>query len=201
VVAYGSTIRPAIATVKFTQPDGTMIKHIELPRLTDGLLAPPGGCARKSGKRFREGGAVGSPNFSPKVQQLATMEMMLPSQARFVLDAPSTNTANDKAAAEETTAASTMLTDAGAPSFGRQLAEMDEGAPASVVAAERGRGGLDAGGGNRKPSAASQVALLIQALQNGDADMLDQVLGVQDAGTISNTVARLPIASVLTKSI
>ena len=95
------------------------------------------------------------------------MEMMLPSQARFVLDAPSTNTANDKAAAEETTAASTMLTDAGAPSFGRQLAEMDEGAPASVVAAERGRGGLDAGGGNRKPSAASQVALLIQALQNG----------------------------------
>lgn len=48
-----------------------MIKHIELPRLTDGLLAPPGGCARKSGKRFREGGAVGSPNFSPKVQRTA----------------------------------------------------------------------------------------------------------------------------------
>jgi len=34
-------------------------------------------------------------------------------------------------------------------------------------------------GGARKPSAASQVALLVQALQNGDADMLDQVLGVQ----------------------
>jgi len=31
-------------------------------------------------------------------------------------------------------------------------------------------------GGARKPSAASQVALLVQALQNGDADMLDQVL-------------------------
>jgi len=29
VVAYGSTIRPAIATVKFTQPDGAMIKHTE----------------------------------------------------------------------------------------------------------------------------------------------------------------------------
>jgi len=46
-----------------------MIKHIELPRMTDGLLAPPGGSAKKSGKRLREGGAVSSPNFSPKVQQ------------------------------------------------------------------------------------------------------------------------------------
>ena len=47
-----------------------MIKHIELPRMTDGLLAPPGASAKKSGKRLREGGAVSSPNFSPKVQQL-----------------------------------------------------------------------------------------------------------------------------------
>ena len=47
-----------------------MIKHIELPRMTDGLLAPPGGSAKKSGKRLREGGAVSSPNFSPKVEQL-----------------------------------------------------------------------------------------------------------------------------------
>ena len=56
-----------------------MIKHIELPRMTDGLLAPPGGSAKKSGKRLREGGAVSSPNFSPKVQQLASMDMALPS--------------------------------------------------------------------------------------------------------------------------
>ena len=54
-----------------------MIKHIELPRLTDGLLAPPGGSAKKSGKRLREGGAVGSPNFSPKVQQLAVVALTL----------------------------------------------------------------------------------------------------------------------------
>ena len=200
VVAYGSTIRPTIATVKFTQPDGTMIKHIELPRLTDGLLAPPGGSAKKSGKRLREGGAVGSPNFSPKVQQLATVDMALPSQARFVLDAPTASTPHDEMAAEDTSVASAKFPDAGAPSFGRRLAGMGEGASAGVVAAQAaaagGRGGGDAAG-KRKPSAASQVALLIQALQNGDADMLDQVLGVQDAGTISNTVARLPITSVL----
>ena len=165
-----------------------MIKHIELPRMTDGLLAPPGGSAKKSGKRLREGGAVSSPNFSPKVQQLASMDMALPSQARFVLDAPAAKgaPAQDKAAEEESSA---TPADAGA-TFGRQLAEMDQGAPAVAAQAVRA-------GGARKPSAASQVALLVQALQNGDADMLDQVLGVQDAGTISNTVARLPITSVL----
>tara|TARA_B110001452_G_scaffold12547_1_gene10333 strand:+ start:2522 stop:3175 length:654 start_codon:yes stop_codon:yes gene_type:complete len=54
-----------------------------------------------------------------------------------------------------------------------------------------------ADGKRARTSAASQVALLVQALQNGDAEMLDQVLGVQDASTISNTVARLPITSVL----
>lgn len=196
VVAYGSTVRPAIATVKFTQPDGTMIKHIELPRLTDGLLAPPGGSAKKSGKRLREGGAVGSPNFSPKVQQLAAMDMALPSQARFVLDAPTAKqAAHDKAVAEEATSADPAAPADAGVSFGRQLAELDQEPPGSAVAAQaaaaRGVGGA------RKPSAASQVALLVQALQNGDADMLDQVLGVQDAGTISNTVARLPITSVL----
>ena len=49
----------------------------------------------------------------------------------------------------------------------------------------------------RKPTAASQVATLIQALQNGDAGVLDEVLLVQDAGTIASTVARLPMTSVL----
>ena len=53
-----------------------MIKHIELPRMTDGLLAPPGGSAKKSGKRLREGGAVSSPNFSPKVEQSRIVEQL-----------------------------------------------------------------------------------------------------------------------------
>ena len=48
---------------------------------------------------------------------------------------------------------------------------MDQGAPAVAAQAVRA-------GGARKPSAASQVALLVQALQNGDADMLDQVLAL-----------------------
>ena len=34
VVAYGSTIRPAIATVKFTQPDGTTTKLTLTPTPT-----------------------------------------------------------------------------------------------------------------------------------------------------------------------
>lgn len=36
-----------------------------------------------------------------------------------------------------------------------------------------------------------------QALQNGDATMLDQALAIQDTASIVSTVARLPVASVL----
>ena len=35
--------------------------------------------------------------------------------------------------------------------------------------------GEGSGGKGKRPTAASQVALLVQALQNGDAAMLDQV--------------------------
>ena len=37
MVAYGSTIRPAIATVKFTQPDGTTTKLTLTPTLSPTL--------------------------------------------------------------------------------------------------------------------------------------------------------------------
>ena len=59
--------------------------------------------------------------------------------------------------------------------------------------------GVDGGGGGkrRRPSAASQVVMLAQSLQNGDVQMLDEVLQVQDAQTVMNTVARLPVTAVL----
>ena len=37
----------------------------------------------------------------------------------------------------------------------------------------------------------------MQALQNGDAAMLDTALQTQDAATITSTVARLPTSAVL----
>ena len=39
--------------------------------------------------------------------------------------------------------------------------------------------------------------MLAQSLQNGDVQMLDEVLQVQDAQTVMNTVARLPVTAVL----
>ena len=76
----------------------------------------------------------------------------------------------------------------GVPTFGQRLAAM-----------EHVGGGDDAGGANskRRPTAASQVAMLVQALQNGDAGMLDEALLIQDAATITSTVARLPMTSVI----
>ena len=79
----------------------------------------------------------------------------------------------------------------GLPSFGQRLAAMELGGGESASGA--------AGGSvtKRKPTAASQVALLVQALQNGDHGMIDEVLLIQDAGTIASTIARLPTTSVL----
>ena len=79
------------------------------------------------------------------------MDMALPSQARFVLDAPLAKAAgqHEKSAAEETTPADAGVT------FGRQLADMDQGAPAGAVAAQaaavRGRAGGDAGNPDPNP--------------------------------------------------
>merc|ERR1712185_183861 len=66
-----------------------------------------------------------------------------------------------------------------------------------VGVADGAAASVGVGGGKRKPTAASQVALLVQALQNGDAGMLDEALLIQDAATITSTVARLPMTSVL----
>ena len=84
----------------------------------------------------------------------------------------------------------------GMPTFGQRLAAMEhERSMASSSSAAALPGG--AGVALRKPSAASQVTLLVQALQNGDAGMLDEALLIQDAQTIASTVARLPMTSVL----
>jgi len=48
----------------------------------------------------------------------------------------------------------------------------------------------------KRKSAESQVALILQALQNGDTGMLGDALQA-DAATVTSTVARLPTSSVL----
>ena len=73
------------------------------------------------------------------------------------------------------------------PSFGQRLSAME--------AAGSSTEGV--GGKAKRPTAATQVAFLVQALQNGDAAMLDQALVTQDAASITGTVARLPVASVI----
>ena len=90
--------------------------------------------------------------------------------------------------------------DEAAAPFGARVAARD----ASLAVAAGGAAavpafGVDGGGGGkrRRPSAASQVAMLAQSLQNGDVQMLDEVLQVQDAQTVMNTVARLPVTAVL----
>ena len=84
----------------------------------------------------------------------------------------------------------------GLPTFGQRLAALEAGAPNGDAS------GLGANGGariatKRQPTTASQVSLLVQALQNGDAAMLDEALQTQDAATITSTVARLPTNVVL----
>ena len=73
------------------------------------------------------------------------------------------------------------------PSFGQRLLAME--AAGSSTEGKHAKG--------KRPTAATQVALLVQALQNGDAAMLDQALATQDAASITSTVARLPVVSVI----
>ena len=83
------------------------------------------------------------------------MDMVLPAAARRKGDHGDASAASGGLAAEDGTGGEV-------PTFGQQLTAMAgsaEGRPAK----------------GKRPSAASQVALLVQALQNSDAAMLDQV--------------------------
>ena len=131
-----------------------MVATVELPRVSAGLFGADG--VGKSPKLQ----AKKSPKLQGKrphddVTLLGAMDMALPAAARR------------KGDGGDGGGVGVGVADAGEmPSFGQQLAAMGAAAPAADGAA---------GGKGKKPTAASQVALLVQALQNGDAAMLDQV--------------------------
>lgn len=192
VAAYGSRARPHFARVSYTLLNGDLKPTVSLPRVGHGLLAAAADPA-SSGKARAKRGRAEPP------QQLGAMDMVMPSSGRQRASVESDHLPPLPAAAtaalaaqqvEAAAAAAAEAVAAGASaSFGDRLAGMGGGeetvAPAKVP------------GDRRKPTASSQVALLVQALQNGDHVMLEQALQVQDAHVISATVARLPVTSVL----
>eukprot|EP00967_Tisochrysis_lutea_P133862 scaffold235666_cov31-Tisochrysis_lutea.AAC.3 len=194
IAAYGSAGRPAFMRVAYILPNGNVKSNVSLPRVENGALAKvteQGSSTKGKAKRSRE----------ELPQQLGAMDMALPSaslrQRSGTLDHESTPLPPEAAAAiaalesEAAAAAAAEKEEAkGRTSFGDRLASI--GSVRSDL-----HEGQEQAGSRKKPTASSQVALLVQALQNGDHVMLDQALQVQDAHVISSTVARLPVTSVL----
>ena len=213
LVGYGSPARPHFARVSVALPGGELKPEVVLPRPSEGLLAAADGKGKR--KRGRE----------EQPQQLGAMDMALPRAAVRHSPGPAERRPSPEplegslggmpplplaaaaavAAAESERAAAAdaeraCLSEAGSrPSFGDRLAGMGADSRPAMAAGGEGGGGGGGGGaeGRRKPTASSQVALLVQALQNGDSVMLDQALQVQDAHVVSATVARLPVTAVL----
>jgi len=196
VAAYGSRARPHFARVSYTLPNGDFKPTVSLPRVGNGLLAAAADLG-PDGKARAKRGRTEPP------QQLGAMDMALPSgmSARQRVVAEDDNlpllpaAATAALAAQQTEAAAAAAAEVAAAgesaSFGERLAGMGGGGEEAVGPAK------GPGDRQRKPTASSQVSLLVQALQNGDHVMLDQALQVQDAHVISATVARLPVTSVL----
>ena len=184
LVACGSSVRPTLARVVV---GGDAAAEISVRRPPTNLLsaAPDaaGGSAAAGGKRGRDA--------PPDV--LGAAQMKLPSRTIIGASAAAAAAAGGAPAADD-------ADDEAAAPFGARVAARD----ASLAVAAGGAAavpafGVDGGGGGkrRRPSAASQVAMLAQSLQNGDVQMLDEVLQVHDAQTVMNTVARLPVTAVL----
>jgi len=174
MVGYGSEVKPTFVQVRFVKPDGSFVPTVELARAAGGLFdsKSPKLSAKKSpklqGKRAHD-----------DVQLLGAMDMALPAAARRKGEHGELAAATTMLASEDGAAGGEM------PSFGQRLSAMEAATP------------HEQGGKTKRPTTASQVALLVQALQNGDAAMLDQALATQDAASITSTVARLPAASVI----
>ena len=210
LVAYGSSAGPCFATVSIKQGDAT--GNLSLPRVMMGLLDNE--TASSSSKKK---------GHEPKnvVQLLGAVDMPLKRQRSTSATAASATTVSNaanplahEAAVEQGTirplalppAAADALTKAAAEAaaadaanaatiseadyqhtFGRQLVALEHAA----------NSGLAPPGISMKPSTASQAAIVIQALQNGDMALLEQALQVHDAQVVASTVARLPVVSVL----
>ena len=215
LVAYGSQVKPTLVTTRLAHPDGTWRARVELPRLAEGLFAEGSAAAGSAG-----GKAAAKAKRSREASLLGAMDTALPAMGkRRAAGAEGVGSAPDDDKDEEESAAAALATAAspadkgaapnegeegeevsldigGLPTFGQRLAALEAGAPNGDAS------GLGANGGarnaaKRQPTTASQVSLLVQSLQNGDAAMLDEALQTQDAATITSTVARLPTNVVL----
>ncbi len=185
LVAHGSKVRPTVEFVPIekARSGGALLESIAIRRSTAGILAADANGAAADegdGKRRKKGEA------RPVVTTLGAMDMALPTAAA---------TRTEGAAPPESEAPALPS----APTFGDRLAAMQDGSSPIPVHSAAALATQTAGAPekSRKPTAASQVSLLVQALQNSDSAMLDQALQVQDAHVISATVARLPVTSVL----
>ncbi|KAL3910803.1 MAG: hypothetical protein SGPRY_008922, partial [Prymnesium sp.] len=173
MVAYGNEVKPTLAQVRFVKTDGTFVSTVELARASGGLFdlsKSPKVQGKKSPKQAKR------PHDD--VQQLGAMDMMLPSAARR------------KGENGDATANSSFENGAPGgemPSFGQRLAAMESAASRSVSTNSKAK----------RPTTGTQVATLVQALQSGDATMLDQALAIQDTSSITSTVARLPSTAVI----
>lgn len=196
LIAYGSSVKPTFTKACLKQADGTWMPSLSLPRAAEGIFTDAGGsnmtASGKKGKRSREAQLAAVDAVLPQmnkrgVGQTATIVDKTAADdndsegARMRDDQEDDREADDADGAHEGSGdlgahqREAVSTDVGGlPTFGQRLRAMEAVAPMEEAAKVQ-----SGSAAKRKPTAASQVSLLVQALQNGDAAMLDEALQIQ----------------------
>ena len=205
MVAHGSIYRPSFTIVSLKEPStaGT----ISLPRVATSLLINEAACnlrekqiSRKPKEAVQLLGAIDVPlkrqrwtpitaePGSPSSQAVGLVTHAMATE-HGPMPLPPSAAAPRKASAKAAAAANVVAISkcAQQPSFDQQIAALEPAADTKLTQL----------GVSKKLSTASQVAIVIQALQNGDQALLEQALQVQDAQVVTSTVARLPVISIL----